>query len=290
MSTITCIVGTTGSGKTKLALMLAAKEPSVIISADSRQVYRGMDIVTGKDHPKENVIHGINLVNPDQACSVSVWYDAVQPVIKQAQIEGKSIIVVGGTGLYVEAIVSGIPTMNIPINQELRTSLESVSKTALQTQLQAFDPIKYANMNHSDQNNPRRLIRAIEIFLAKESPITHTQKVDARIIGLYYQELGKQKEVIKKRVMDRIDKGAIQETKDLLNRYSDNLSSLSALGYKSLSEYINATLTKSEMIEAWTQAELQYVKRQLTYFRKKNVHWYDRDRMSIEEIYEHVSS
>ena len=168
---ILAIVGPTGTGKTKCALAESIKQPSILVSADSRQVYRHMDIVPGKDHPTEVEIFGINIVEPDQPCSVSIWYAAVLPHITQAWQEGKQVIVVGGTGLYVKAITSGIDTMQVPINQALRTELEALSIPELQAKLVALNAPKFASMNHSDSLNPRRLIRAIEISLFVSSSI-----------------------------------------------------------------------------------------------------------------------
>src|SRR5690242_12346572 len=100
MNSLLAIVGPTGTGKTERALKEAAKTDSIVVSADSRQVYRTMDIVTGKDHPSGTPLYGIDIVSPDESCSVAVWHEAVMPHIKQAWKEGKQVIVVGGTGLY----------------------------------------------------------------------------------------------------------------------------------------------------------------------------------------------
>lgn len=277
MNKLLCIVGPTATGKTKKALALSAKQPSILVSADSRQLYRGMSIVTGKDHPKDLKIYGIDIVNPDQPCSVSVWYDTVMPPIRQAWAEGKLPIIVGGTGLYVHALTHGIATMSVPINQALRSDLSPLSITKLQDKLYKLDPAKYASMNHSDQNNPRRLIRAIEIY---KDPIFVKPRRDRKlpqteIIGLKYSDLRVQREKITQRVLARLEQGAIAETKKLLAKYPPSLQSMSAIGYRSI---IQGKLTKDQMIDSWVADELAYAKRQLTWFRHvQNIKWYDID-------------
>lgn len=284
MNNLLCIVGPTGTGKTKLALHLASLFPSILVSADSRQVYRGMDIVTGKDHPDSIDLLGVDLVDPAEPCSVSVWYDAVMPAINRAWGEGKLPIVVGGTGLYVKALLSGIPTMHIPINLPLRGTLASLSLTELQTKLRQVDPAKFGQLNHSDAHNPRRLIRAIEIAL---SPTPHALPPPATphslVIGLRYFNDSKYQSRIKERVMKRISLGAITETQSLLA--SSAGQALTALGYRSLSAHLRGELTRQQMVDAWVPDELSYAKRQMTYFRKtEGVLWYDTATLSPDAV------
>lgn len=285
------IVGTTASGKTSLALMLAQRKPAVIISADSRQVFKEMDIVTGKDHPKDTEIIGIDLVNPNEPFSVSQWYDSVEPHYVRSVNAGAQVIVVGGTGFYVRALTEGIGTLNVPVSPALRAELEVLSVGELQAVLKRKDFAKFDQLNHSDQLNPRRLIRAIEVASA-DQPATqsHIPSYSRPLIGLYYQDLGLQEKMIRERVVSRLDLGAIKETKYLISKYGAGSQSMSALGYSQIQEYIKGNLTYPALIDQWTKAELSYVKRQLTYFRKLNVTWYDRGRMNLQEIYEHISS
>lgn len=284
MNKLICIVGSTATGKTAKALSLAAIQPSILVSADSRQVYRTMDIVTGKDHPQDIIIYGIDIVDPDEPCSVAVWYDAVIPHINGAWDTGKQVIVVGGTGLYVKAITQGIPTMSVPPNQPLRDKLAALTVAELQDKLKQLDEAKFTSMNHSDQNNSRRLIRAIEISsysnkvpnLVKQS--SELSEVQAEIIGLDYSDLSIQRNKIYERVLARLKLGAIVETKKLLQKYDSSLPSMSAIGYKSIIAYIENQIDETTMINTWVNDELAYAKRQLTWFRPtKNIKWYDID-------------
>src|SRR3989344_2658803 len=186
------ICGPTATGKTSLALHLSEVFNGEIISADSRQVYRGMDIGTGKDLPvisnyqfpitnlkKQNIgcykIKGINvwgydLVKPNEDFSVGQYIAIAENIIENIHDRKKLPIIVGGTGLYIKGIVDGIPTADIPKNMELRKSLENKDTSELYDNLVSLDPAKALSLNKSDSKNPRRLIRAIEVvkYLEKE--------------------------------------------------------------------------------------------------------------------------
>ena len=280
MNQLVCIVGPTGTGKTSYALGFAKKQPSILISADSRQVYRGMDIVTGKDHPKNINIFGIDIVNPDKPCSVSVWMESVMPNIEKAWDDGKLPIVVGGTGLYVKALTEGIPTMSVPIDESLRLELGALSLGELQSQLRELNPKKFESMNNSDKQNPRRLVRAIEVT-SDSTQIdlavagSKSFKIESKLIGLAPPNQDVYKEIILKRVLSRLEQGAVEETKSLLKKYDKNLQSMSAIGYKSIVDFLGGKITKDQLIVNWVEDEIKYAKRQLTWFRKQPVIWYD---------------
>lgn len=286
------IVGTTGTGKTALATRLANTTPTILVSADSRQLYRGMDIVTGKDHPKDHNLVGVDLADPDVEYSVSQWYDAVKPIYSAGLRSGKQVVVVGGTGLYVRALIDdgSIQTLAIPQNPALRTRLMHCSTHELQDLLKTQGPHVFARLNHSDQNNPRRLVRALEVLSYNPNiSYTHNPSPTQQLHGLYYKDINLQQKVIRERVYSRIEQGAILETKQLLTRYSPSLQSFSALGYLLIKSYLQGDISKKVLVENWTNAELSYAKRQYLYFRKMNIIWYDRGRMSLEDIYEHIS-
>lgn len=282
MNKLICIVGPTGTGKTGRAVELAKQQPNILVSADSRQVYRGMDIVTGKDHPKDIKIFGIDIVNPDESCSVAVWYDSVMPHIKLSWELGETPIIVGGTGLYIKALTDGIETMQVPINQSLRDELILLSITELQDKLKEINLSKFESMNNSDQQNPRRLIRAIEITNNPEKLQSYDLpaqvglcKSKAEIIGLRCPIDSDYQTKIRERVISRLDLGAIEETKLLLAKYDKSIQSMSAIGYKSIIRYLEGSCTEEEMIDNWVDDEVSYAKRQMTWFRKQPVIWYD---------------
>ena len=256
------ICGPTATGKTDLAARLAKKFSGSIISADSRQVYKGMDIVTGKDRPKGVKIWGYDLVKPDEEFSVAHFVKLARPKIAQIQKQGKLPIVVGGTGFWLKALVKPPATINIKPNSQLRKKLEKLSTTQLRRQLEKLDPARASSMNQSDKNNPRRLIRAIEVAKTGKSGGRATG-YEAIWIGLK-APLKVLDQRIEERVKKRIKAGAIKEWERLRRRFEVTLSSMSAIGYRELPD-----------IDKWVRAEKQYARRQLTWFKKnKAIKWY----------------
>lgn len=288
---ILCLVGPTATGKTGVAVSLSHQLPAVIFSADSRQVYRGMDIVTGKDHPSGIGVEGTDIVEPDQPCSVAVWKRAIALSWEFAETTGKLPILAGGTGLYLQSILGGIPTMDIPPDDKLRGKLAGLDVTELQARLRCLDPARLVGMNHSDAHNPRRLVRAIEVALFHRAQLRefHYQRpglTDYLALGLKYFDNSIYESVVRQRVEDRINQGAIDETRQLLLRYGRNISSLSAIGYRSLIRYLDGELSHTELVDLWTRDELNYAKRQLTWFRKMpGIVWTDAaDPMKADKI------
>lgn len=298
------ICGPTATGKTALALTLAYKCNGNLISADSRQVYKGMDIGTGKDIPKNFQfsifnfknrkipyysdgkirIFGLDLVTPDQEFSVSHYQDFAIPLIEELWKEGKLPIVVGGTGLYIKALLENIETVSIPANSLLRKTLENKTVLELQKELVSLNKQRFAKMNHSDANNSRRLIRAIEVETWKKTkPKTdqrryadYYEKIDPLIIGLITSpEILAQ--TIGNRVEARIKQGMRDEIQTLLKKgYDLKLPSLSALGYRQWRGFIKGTTGLEETCLLWKKEEIAYAKRQLTWFkRQKGTHWFN---------------
>ena len=260
MIKILIICGQTATGKTKLAAKLAKKFHSELISADSRQVFRGMDIVTGKDRPHGVKIYGLDLVNPDEDFSVAHFVKYSRTLINQIRFP----IIVGGTGLYLDSLINPPETLTVKPNWPLRKKLETFSVRQLQKLLKQLNSERLKTMNHSDQLNPRRLIRAIEVAKSLQGPSLQVEKYDTLWIGLTAdKKILDQK--ISDRVRQRLKAGAIQEWQKLTAKYNWNLPSMSGLGYAQLPD-----------VTAWIKAEQQYSRRQLTWFHKnKAIHWFD---------------
>ena len=180
MNELLIICGPTATGKTSAALKIAREINGELISADSRQVYKGMDIGTGKDIPKgakyvslaklggyydaDGIrIWGYDLVYPEKEYSVADYSKTARQIIRDIWKRKRTAIIVGGTGFYINVVVDGIQTAGIPKNESLRKSLEKLSVDELFEKLALLDSIKAASLNTSDKKNPRRLIRAIEI-------------------------------------------------------------------------------------------------------------------------------
>ncbi len=286
------IVGMTATGKTALAVRLIGAIPSVLISADSRQLYRGMDIVPGKDHPAGVPIAGIDLLDPDEPGSVAVWYDAVAPVIRTAWEAGKLPIVVGGTGLYVQALLGGVDTMSVPPDPALRARFAGASAATLQAELAQVSPDRLAQMNDSDRANPRRLLRALEIALTP-TPAPKSERALApapvHILGLRYAGHELQEARIAQRVQARLAAGALAETRALSTVAAPQ--ALSALGYSQLQAHLAGKLSEGEMTAAWVQAEVAYAKRQKTWFAKlPGVTWYDAANLDPDQVVQAVKA
>jgi tRNA dimethylallyltransferase len=278
------ICGPTGVGKTSFGLDLAQKYNGELVSADSRQVYIGMDIITGKDLPKRAkiqksqilwkdrylgyyLIQGIkvwlnDIVQPDEEFNVSYWNETANLVINDVLSRNKLPIIVGGTGLYIKSLTHNLENISVPPNPELRKDLEKLDANSLFLQLKNINSEKAENLNNSDRNNPRRLIRAIEIL---DQTKAKTMKANYQIlqVGLI-AEIKTLENRITQRVEERICNGALQEYKKMIGKYDKHLPSMSGIGYK---EWTN-----------WLVDEIKYAKRQITWFNKyPEILWFDVD-------------
>lgn len=280
MDKLLVICGPTATGKTGLAVKLAKKFNGELISADSRQVYKGMDIGTGKDHPRGMRIHLIDAVKPDVEFSVSQYYRLAWQAIREIWKKGKLPILVGGTGFYIKAVIDGIFTKDIPPNSRIRQGMKNWSASQLYRYLQNLDPIRAASLNQSDRQNPRRLIRAIEIAdWRKENPSWQPEehkKPPILFIGLKanYKQLYQR---IDDRVAQRVKMGAENEVKGLIKKgYSWDLPSMNSMGYIQWKPFFEKKISKEEVIKRWQFAEHAYARRQMTWFKKdKRINWFD---------------
>src|SRR3989344_4940455 len=269
------IVGPTAVGKTDLAFSLSRAFPSVLISADSIQVYLGADIISGKDRSVETFF--LDIVLPHKSFSVREFIEKVRPLIEKAKKENKIPIIVGGTGFYIDALFGKIDTISIPPNKALREKLKKLSLS------------RFYRMNNSDVNNKRRLVRAIEIAITR-GPIPVRvrplfKKKEVLIIGLK-SSVDHLRSRIETRVEERIKKGAIYEAKRLFKDYEALSNQVKAAnGYKQLFEYLKGKLTYDVAKEAWINSEVKTAKNQMTWFkRNKNIVWFDPVRSSSKRI------
>ena len=278
---ILIVCGPTATGKTRLGIHLVKKFNGEIISTDSRQVFKYMDIGTGKEWGDVQ-IWGYDLVDPKKNYSVSEFLKFAEEKLKDIWLRKKLPILVGGTGLYIKAIVDGIDTINIPRSDDLRSGLEEKSIEELYDRLAILDSSKAASLNLSDKKNPRRLARAIEVAIWKienESKAIKKKKlknINALFIGLECPKKIYEKR-IGQRVEKRIEEGFIDEVEDLLKMgISWRMQSMNTLGYKEAEGFFKSGLTYEEFISIWQKDELKYVKRQLTWFKKdERINWFD---------------
>lgn len=275
------ILGPTASGKTSLAVKLASKCQGEIISADSRQVFKGMDVGTGKDL-KEYVVksknipyHLIDVVNPNDEFNLAKYQKLANLAIKDILSRGKLPIISGGTGLYLQALVDGYKLdKNVP-DLKLRLALEEMSVTELYEKLEKIKPDFTHKLNNSDKNNPRRLIRYIEIFsaennLEKKKPALKKKPVyDFLIFGLQHED-NEMRARIMKRIVDRLDnEDMVGEVEHLLEDgvKPERLNSF-GLEYRHINWYLQDKLNYDEMIEKLGLATYRFAKRQKTWFRR----------------------
>lgn len=301
MDKLLVICGPTATGKTGLAITLAKKINGEIVSADSRQVYKGLDIGTGKDLPRGAKLKflwmkkfgyyeiggikvwGYDLADPRHGFSVSQYLKFAERVISDIIKRGKLPILVGGTGLYIKGVIDGIPTAEVPKNNHLRKSLSTKNPDELFEMLAKIDSIKAAGMNSSDKKNPRRLVRAIEIATWRvthgdKGPKVVKKRPDFNVleIGLTANEkyLG---DKIEQRVSERFRERLKNEIADLLkNHVGWEVQSMSSMGYGEWKDFFEGRKSEKEVIKTWETEEKRYVKRQIIWFKKdKRVNWFD---------------
>lgn len=273
------IVGPTASGKSDLAVRLAKKWNGEVVSADSRQVYRSLDIGTGKITKQEMrgvPHHLIDVASPTKTFTVAQYKKLADKSIGRIWSRGKLPIVCGGTGFYVRAVIDNLIIPEVPPNKKLREYLDKKPVSELFAMLKKLDPRRAGEI---DSKNPRRLIRAIEIakHLGKVPALTIRQRKDCDIleigIAINNDEL---KTRIKKRLFSRIKHGMIDEAKRL---YKQGLSlrRMNDLGleYRYLAKYLNGEISKKEMVIKLEKEIWQYAKRQRTWFKKdKRIRWH----------------
>ena len=277
------IIGPTASGKTALAAALAARLDTEIISADSRQLYRGMDIGTGKDladyvvDGKQIPYHLIDICDPGYKYNVFEYQHAFFKVFAGLCARGKLPILCGGTGLYVEAVLKGYKLLDVPPNPALRERLSGKSLAELETILAGYKVLH----NKTDVDSAQRAIRAIEIeefYRTQEPDVREFGPLNSLIVGVDIdRELRREK--ISKRLRARLDEGMVDEVRGILaTGVSPEDLIYYGLEYKFLTLYIIGKLTYEEMVGQLEIAIHQFAKRQMTWFRGMErrgctIHW-----------------
>jgi tRNA dimethylallyltransferase len=306
-SKVITILGPTAIGKSDLAVDIALflKEQNIdseIISADSRQIYKRLDLGTGKitkEEMKNIPHHMLDVKNPNEEYSVFEYTNDANKIIEDLLSKNIIPIICGGTGLYIDALIFGNVGARAEVNQELRDTLEKKDLKYLQDELKNLAKKYNANITNIDIPNKRRVIRAIEILteLKNIPQKIYEEKYDNFIIGLDTDpEFLKSK--VKIRLEKRLNAGMINEVENLLNQDRITHERLQKLGleYKFISDYLTDTLTMEEFKEKLNIAICQYIKRQRTWFRKnKNIKdkikWYDiQDKNYFQKIKESLKT
>ena len=273
---VIAIVGPTASGKSALGIFLAQKLNGEIISADSRQVYRDLNIGTGKvtKHEMEGIPHYLlDVASPKKVFTVDDFVKLGEKACNAILKKSKLPIIVGGTGLYVDALLGRMSIPSVPPNLKLRTQLEKKNAASLFKILQKLDPERAENI---EQKNPRRLVRAIEIAkaLGKTPPIRVEEKYDVLWLGINPADA-----VLKKnihiRLLARMKAGMLAEAKRL-HKQGLSYKRMDQLGleYRSLAELLQKKVTEKEMLVELERAIQKYARRQMRWFkRNQEIHW-----------------
>ncbi|SRR5579875_423412 len=287
---LVALVGPTATGKTALAIALAERLRAAghlveAISADSRQIYRLMDIATAKPTPTERALlphHLIDVVWPDQSYSLAEYQRDALAAIADLHARGGLPLLVGGTGLYVRAVVDGLAIPEVAPNPELRAHLEAEAASqgakAQHARLATLDPIAAANIAPT---NVRRVIRALEVCMLTGQPFSAQQGKRPTPYRSLLLGLNMDRAALYSRADARIDAmlaaGLVAETEGLLARgYGWELPSMSSLGYREIGAYLRGEMTLAEAVERFKLATHAYIRRQLTWFRPDTrITWLD---------------
>jgi tRNA dimethylallyltransferase len=292
------IVGPTASGKSQVAMEIAPRINAEIISADSMQIYKYMDIGTGKPSPKDRrriPHHLIDVILPDETFSAAQYKETARGITDELHKAGKNILIVGGTGLYIKAFLRGLfpsPKADQSLRQELREKANRFGGVFLWHKLKEVDPVSASRLH---PNNTVRIIRALEVYQQTGISLSQWQKRHAfgdRPYGVIEIGLMREREDIDRRVENRVDdmirRGFEGEVRSLLNRgYGRHLKSMQGLGYKRMVEYVFGEHDIEEAIRLIKKDTKAYAKRQRTWFgNDPEVRWvhYPEDRGRIMEM------
>ena len=288
MNNIICLAGPTASGKTALAVELAKELNAEIISCDSMQIYKRMDIGTAKPtHEEMQGIphHMIDIIEPDEPFSVSRYCDMATPILEDILARGKTAIIAGGTGLYMDSLIRGNDFADFPdtgIRRRLEEELEEVGVEPLLERLRAIDPY---SADHS-MSNPRRIVRALQVYYETGETITahnaRTQSLPPRYsplwLGLDYEPRAALYDRVNRRVGLMLEMGLLEEIRTLLDSgIPKKCTAMQAIGYKEFIDAMDGFGTIEEAADLVRQSSRRYAKRQLTWFRRnKDMNWLTR--------------
>ena len=301
MDNIICVVGPTASGKTALAIALAKALGGEVVSCDSMQIYRRMDIGTAKptrEEMQDIPHHMIDICDPTEDFSVSRYTDMATPIVEDILSRGKTAIIAGGTGLYVDSLIKGNHFVDVPVTghrEILEARLEAEGVEPLLEQLRTIDP----DAAEHSQGNPRRIIRALEVFYESGETITahnlRTKAIPPRYnpvwIGLDFTARSDLYARIDRRVEIMLEMGLMQEIRELLTSgIPEKATAMQAIGYKEFVDALAGRCSLESAVQQVQQASRRYGKRQLTWFRHNpNMNWILRTpETSQEEILENA--
>ena len=290
MNNIICIAGPTASGKTALAVELAKEYNGEVVSCDSMYVYRGMNIGTAKPSLEEMdgvVHHMIDVADADEDFSVSKYCEMASPIVDDIVARGKTAIIAGGTGLYMDSLIKGNDFAPFPatgMRERLEERADREGMEAMLSLLASIDPDSAARLHLSDR---KRIIRALEVYYETGETITahnlRTQAIPSKYnplwLGLDFADRAELYRRIDLRVSIMLEQGLVEEIRELLNSgIPQKCTAMQAIGYKEFVAALNGEISVAEAADQVRIASRHYAKRQLTWFRRnKNIHWITRE-------------
>ncbi len=308
MKEVIVIVGPTASGKTNLSIELAKRLNGEIISADSMQVYKHMDIGTAKPTPEEmqGIKHYlIDEIMPDEEFNVVKFKELAEKYIEEILAKDKQPILVGGTGLYISSLINNINFSETETDWELRELLnkeaEEKGSEFIHNKLKLVDPVSAENIH---PNNVKRVIRALEVYYQTQKPISYHNEKSREIPSKYKfillglnMEREKLYERINKRVDVMLENGLVEEVKRLVELgYSEAITSMQGIGYKEILWYLRNEISLDEAIDIIKRDSRRYAKRQITWFKRiKEIKWFSIDNFGntntiTETVISHIRS
>jgi tRNA dimethylallyltransferase len=279
---IIAIVGPTASGKTALSISLAQKYNGEIVSADSRQIYRGMDIGTATPSPAEQdgiPHHLLAIKNPDEEYTVSDYKRDATAAISQILKNNRVPIMVGGTGLYVDAVLDNLDIPEVKADPELRAKIEKdIAENGLVTVFKKLVDRDPDAAYVVDPKNPRRVVRALEVAISTGEPFTAQRKKNGPLFNALKIGLNPPAEILRGRIDLRVEimlqDGLVNEVETLVKRYGSGCPAFDAIGYREIISYLDGKISLEKAADIIKHNTWHYAKRQMTWFRKdKNIRW-----------------
>ena len=300
MNSLLAIVGPTGVGKSQLALRLAQAFGGEIVNADSRQIYRYLDVGTAKPSPQERALvphHLIDIVNPNENFSLAQYQQLALKAIESIQQRDKLPIVVGGSGQYVWSVLEGWGIPQVAPDPEFRQSLEEKAarggEEELHNELASVDPEAAERI---DPRNVRRTIRALEVYRETETPFSQLQRKEAPPFNTLVIGLTTDREELYRRIDSRVDRmieqGLVEEVKQLASRgFSFDMTAISSIGYKQIAHFLKGEITLAVAIQQTKFETHRLARQQYTWFQLEDsrIHWFDIQRTADMQITSLVS-
>lgn len=288
-------------GKTSLSIELARQFNGEVISGDSMQVYKGMDIGTAKVTPAEMAgipHHMIDILDPCESFTAADFQERTKSLIETVHTKGKLPLIVGGSGLYIQSVLYDYDfsneIRNPAVTERLRNELEEKGAEVLHARLSKIDPIQAEKVH---PNNHRRLIRALEVFETTGKPMSDSgmKKTSDGDLAPYIIGLGMERTLLYERINQRVDKmveeGLVEEVQRLVSLGYENCRSMRGIGYKEIIPYIKGETTLAEAIEQLKQNSRRFAKRQYTWFRNKmDVNWFEITPQTALETFKQISA